>query len=164
MHCAHSSPKLSAAAGAPIRRLQLKGLGGFAVAPAGAPRLAAYVAESKGSPGFVGIWDHAALPTGGDPPPPIARRSFFRVGLICAADWKHSFRAVQAGDGRCKHQGWCIGVTNQAGRMVTLPLPIFELLVLPPSSQHGRCSHGGHLCKQLGSVVETAAWQCRPTR
>ena len=68
-----------------MRRLQLKGLGGFAVAPAGEPLLAAYVAEAKGSPGFVGIWNHAALPAGGDPPPPLARRSFFRVGHLTHA-------------------------------------------------------------------------------
>lgn len=66
-----------------IRRLQLKGLGGFAISPGSAPLIAAYVAEAKGSPGFVGIWDHAALPPGGEPPPPIARRSFFRVSW----DW-----------------------------------------------------------------------------
>ena len=62
-----------------VRRLQLKGLGGFAVAPAGEATLAAYVAEAKGSPGFVGVWNHSALPAGGDPPAPLARRSFFRV-------------------------------------------------------------------------------------
>ncbi|KAK9805709.1 hypothetical protein WJX73_000716 [Symbiochloris irregularis] len=66
------------------RRLQLKGLerGGFAVAPAGLPRIAAYVCESKGAPGFVGIWDHAALPPGGDPPQAIARRSFFNANHV----------------------------------------------------------------------------------
>lgn len=65
-----------------IRRLQLKGLGGFAISPGSAPLIAAYVAEAKGSPGFVGIWDHAALPPGGEPPPPIARRSFFRANQV----------------------------------------------------------------------------------
>lgn len=85
--CRLNMRSVNACAG-PLRRLQLKGLGGFAVAPAGEPRLAAYVAEAKGSPGFVGVWNHAALPAGGDPPAPLARRSFFRVrcalrGMLC---------------------------------------------------------------------------------
>ena len=63
-----------------LKRLQLKGLGGFALAPAGAPRLAAYVAENKGSPGFVGVWDTGSLGSSREPTP-LARRSFFRVRL-----------------------------------------------------------------------------------
>ena len=61
-----------------LRRLPLKGLGGFALAPGDSPRIAAFVAESKGSPGFVGVWDTAALGSSRDPAP-LARRSFFRV-------------------------------------------------------------------------------------
>lgn len=65
-----------------LRKLHLKGLGGFAVSPAGGPHLAAYVPEMKGSPGFVAIYDHSQLIKGGDPPPPICRRSFFRANQV----------------------------------------------------------------------------------
>lgn len=34
-----------------LRKLHIKGLGGFAVAPGGGPHLAAYVPEAKGTPG-----------------------------------------------------------------------------------------------------------------
>lgn len=65
-----------------LRKLHLKGLGGFAVAPAGGPHLAAYVPEMKGSPGFVAIYDHTQLVKGGDAPAPICRRSFFRSNQV----------------------------------------------------------------------------------
>lgn len=42
-------------------------------------KLAAWVPESKGAPGFVGIWDVVALGKSQDAPAPVARRSFFRV-------------------------------------------------------------------------------------
>lgn len=61
-----------------IRRLVLKGVGGAALSPAGSV-LAAYVPEARGVPGFVGLYDHRALDKNGDPPPPISRKSFFRV-------------------------------------------------------------------------------------
>jgi hypothetical protein len=51
---------------------------------AGGPLLlAACVPEAKGSPGFVAIYDVAKLDKGGDPPTPVARRSFFRVRCPC---------------------------------------------------------------------------------
>jgi hypothetical protein len=62
-----------------VRKLSLKGVGGFAVSPdQDAPLLAAYVPESKGVPGYVGIWRLDQL-SRGDSPPPVARRSFFRA-------------------------------------------------------------------------------------
>jgi len=52
-----------------LRKLHLKGLGGFAVAPGGGPHLAAYVPEAKGSPGarlrptagLPRLWHHCDL-------------------------------------------------------------------------------------------------------
>ena len=52
-------------------------------------QLAAYVPECKGAPGFVGVWPLGQL-SKAESPPPVARRSFFRVckhstvfGLLC---------------------------------------------------------------------------------
>lgn len=44
-------------------------------------KLAAWVPEGKGAPGFVGIWNVAALGKSQDAPAPVARRSFFRVSI-----------------------------------------------------------------------------------
>ena len=63
-----------------VRRLVLKGVGGAALSPVGTV-LAAYVPEARGVPGFVGLYDHKLLDKAGDPPPPISRKSFFRVRL-----------------------------------------------------------------------------------
>ncbi len=61
-------------------KLAVKGLGGFAVSPShDRPLIAAYIPEAKGSPGFVGVWDLAGLTKSPESPPPLARRSFFRV-------------------------------------------------------------------------------------
>ena len=61
------------------KKLGLKGVGGFAVSQnAGAIHLAAYVPEGKGAPGFVGVWPLGQL-SKAESPPPVARRSFFRV-------------------------------------------------------------------------------------
>lgn len=66
-----------------VRKLSLKGVGGFAVSPTvEAPLLAAYVPEAKGAPGFAGIWRLEQL-SKGDSPPPLTRRSFFRVSQSC---------------------------------------------------------------------------------
>ena len=73
-------PLASAIAGI-VRRLVLKGVGGAALSPVGAV-LAAYVPEAKGVPGFVGLYNHQLLDKGGDPPPPVSRKSFFRVWLL----------------------------------------------------------------------------------
>ena len=77
----------------PLKRLQLKGVGGFAVAPGNVPRLAAFVAEAKGSPGFVGVWDTASLGASRDPAP-LARRSFFRVRLTLEHDAESAARQL----------------------------------------------------------------------
>ena len=61
------------------KKLGLKGVGGFAVSQnVGAVQLAAYVPEGKGAPGFVGVWPLGQL-SKAESPPPVARRSFFRV-------------------------------------------------------------------------------------
>ena len=61
------------------KKLGLKAVGGFAVSQnAGAIHLAAYVPEGKGAPGFVGVWPLDQL-SKAESPPPVARRSFFRV-------------------------------------------------------------------------------------
>lgn len=44
-----------------------------------APLIAGAVPEAKGSPGFVGIWPMSQLSKSPEAPPPLARRSFFRV-------------------------------------------------------------------------------------
>lgn len=65
-------------------KLFLKNVGGFGLAPSPAGtglKLAAWVPEGKGAPGFVGIWDLAALGKAQDMPAPLARRSFFRVSV-----------------------------------------------------------------------------------
>lgn len=76
-------------------KLPLKNVGGFGLSPAAdaaSLKLAAWVPEGKGAPGFVGIWDVNSLGKSQDAPAPLARRSFFRVNLIqhyfctCAAD------------------------------------------------------------------------------
>ena len=56
-------------------------MGGAALSPAGAV-LAAYVPEARGVPGFVGLYDYRVLDKNGDPPPPISRKSFFRVSHL----------------------------------------------------------------------------------
>jgi len=45
-------------------------------------KLAAWVAEGKGAPGFVGIWHVNSLGKSQDAAAPLARRSFFRVGFM----------------------------------------------------------------------------------
>ena len=62
------------------KKLPLKGVGGFGISPteASQARLAAWTPEARGSPGFVGVWDLQALGKG-DAPPPLSRRTFFRV-------------------------------------------------------------------------------------
>ena len=65
-------------------KLPLKNVGGFGLSPAADTsklKLAAWVPEGKGAPGFVGIWDVNSLGKSQDAPAPLARRSFFRVGL-----------------------------------------------------------------------------------
>lgn len=65
------------------KKLPLKGVGGFGISPtiATQARLAAWTPEARGSPGFVGVWDLQALGKG-DAPPPLSRRTFFRVRPI----------------------------------------------------------------------------------
>ncbi len=66
-------------------KLPLKNVGGFGLSPAtntSQLKLAAWVPEGKGAPGFVGIWDVNSLGKSQDALAPIARRSFFRVGFI----------------------------------------------------------------------------------
>ena len=66
-------------------KLPLKNVGGFGLSPAADTsqlKLAAWVPEGKGAPGFVGIWDVNSLGKSQDALAPIARRSFFRVGFI----------------------------------------------------------------------------------
>ena len=64
-----------------VHKLFLKSVGGFGLSPSPilGLKLAAWVPEGKGAPGFVGIWDVASLGKAHDMPAPIARRSFFRV-------------------------------------------------------------------------------------
>ena len=71
------------------KRLPLKGVAGCALCPApGArPLLAAYVPEAKGSPGFIALYDCGALVAGGDAPPPLCRKSFYRVGGWGLGGW-----------------------------------------------------------------------------
>jgi uncharacterized protein with WD repeat len=65
--------------------MPLKGVAGFAVSPAeGRSLLAAYVPEAKGSPGFVALYDPAAISAGGDAPAPLCRKSFYRVRGTCS--------------------------------------------------------------------------------
>jgi len=66
-------------------KLPLKNVGGFGLSPAADTsklKLAAWVPEGKGAPGFVGIWDVNSLGKSQDAPAPLARRSFFRVGFM----------------------------------------------------------------------------------
>ncbi|PSC70931.1 eukaryotic translation initiation factor eIF2A family [Micractinium conductrix] len=62
------------------KRMPLKGVAGVAVCPAaGTPLVAAYVPESKGSPGFIALYDYSAISTSGDAPAPLCRKSFYRA-------------------------------------------------------------------------------------
>ncbi|KAL3135761.1 hypothetical protein ABBQ32_007324 [Trebouxia sp. C0010 RCD-2024] len=66
-------------------KLPLKNVGGFGLSPGkdnASLKLAAWTPESKGAPGFVGIWDVAALGKSQDAPAPVARRSFFRANSV----------------------------------------------------------------------------------
>lgn len=66
-------------------KLPLKNVGGFGLSPAADTsmlKLAAWVPEGKGAPGFVGIWDVTSLGKSQDAPAPIARRSFFRANSV----------------------------------------------------------------------------------
>lgn len=66
-------------------KLPLKNVGGFGLSPAADTselKLAAWVAEGKGAPGFVGIWHVNSLGKSQDAAAPLARRSFFRVGFM----------------------------------------------------------------------------------
>jgi hypothetical protein len=94
------------------KRLPLKGVAGCALCPApGArPLLAAYVPEAKGSPGFIALYDCGALVAGGDAPPPLCRKSFYRVGGWLAGlggVWWGGWAAGVAGVGLL---GWGVGV------------------------------------------------------
>lgn len=89
------------------KRLSLKGVAGFAVCPAAErPLIAAYVPEAKGSPGFIALYDYSAISAGGDAPPPLCRKSFYRVRAWVgdgrwqvAEGWLASWRAGrQAGE------------------------------------------------------------------
>lgn len=62
------------------RRLPLKGVAAIAVSPGPTPVLSVYVAESKGSPGHVALYPCSAPGPAGDAPPPLCRKSFYRVG------------------------------------------------------------------------------------
>ncbi len=66
-----------------VKRLSLKNVGGFALTQQkdGPSLLAAFVPEARGSPGFMAVWDVAAIGKG-DNPPHLARRSFFRVSKL----------------------------------------------------------------------------------
>lgn len=66
-------------------KLPLKNVGGFGLSSAldsEGLKLAAWVPEGKGAPGFVGIWDVQSLGKSQDAPAPVARRSFFRVSIF----------------------------------------------------------------------------------
>lgn len=66
-----------------IKKLHLKGVGGFALSPEPKnPVVAAFVAESKGVPGFVGLWRLNDLDKSPNPQPPFVRRSFFKVNPV----------------------------------------------------------------------------------
>ena len=129
------------------KRLPLKGVAGCALCPApGArPLLAAYVPEAKGSPGFIALYDCSALVAGGDAPPPLCRKSFYRVGgLVVGCGWmQRQGLAQQLLLPRCRNAvGWvrryvlyCCNVLNvflppllAAAR---LPVP---LLLLPQAN------------------------------
>ncbi|KAL4428252.1 hypothetical protein ABPG75_002341 [Micractinium tetrahymenae] len=78
------------------KRLSLKGVAGFAVCPAlDRSVVAAYVPESKGSPGFIGLYDYAAISAGGDAPPPLCRKSFYRANAARLL-WNSTGTAVLA--------------------------------------------------------------------
>ncbi|KAA6416608.1 MAG: eukaryotic translation initiation factor 2A-like [Trebouxia sp. A1-2] len=66
-------------------KLPLKNVGGFGLSPVADTsklKLAAWVPEGKGAPGFVGIWDVNSLGKSQDAPAPLARRSFFRANSV----------------------------------------------------------------------------------
>ena len=75
-------------------------MGGFGLSPGkdSALKLAAWVPEGKGAPGFVGIWDVAALGKSQNAPAPIARRSFFRVSSSCVPANIHRINLYLSGD------------------------------------------------------------------
>ena len=82
------------------KKLGLKAVGGFAVSQnAGAIHLAAYVPEGKGAPGFVGVWPLDQL-SKAESPPPVARRSFFRVyePSTCSVSPGHALLKLQNSD------------------------------------------------------------------
>jgi hypothetical protein len=62
-----------------VKKLGLKGVGGFGLSSGESPILAAFVPEGKGIPGFIGLWKLQDLDKSPNSPPPYARRSFFRV-------------------------------------------------------------------------------------
>lgn len=67
----------------PVKKLPIKGVGAFALSPT-TPLIAVYVPEIKASPAFVGLYDYSGLTNSSDAPPPICRKSFFRVSSsIC---------------------------------------------------------------------------------
>ena len=111
------------------KRLSLKGVAGFAVCPAPQrPLLAAYVPEAKGQPGFIALYDYTAIGASGDAPPPLCRKSFYRVRALLAG---------RLGGGRAR--AWreagaacaAAGVALAAGRCPPRP-------ALPPRPLPGR--------------------------
>ena len=86
--------------------MPLKGVAGVAVCPAaGTPLVAAYVPESKGSPGFIALYDYSAISTSGDAPAPLCRKSFYRV---CGWGWWWWWVG-------CVVVGACVGYTREQG-------------------------------------------------
>ena len=80
-------------------KLPLKNVGGFSLSPGTADtplKLAGWVPEGKGAPGFVGIWDVASLDKSQDAPAPVARRSFFRVRISLVSTYQHTMMLPQS--------------------------------------------------------------------
>ena len=89
-----------------MHKLFLKNVGGFGLAPSpigSGLKLAAWVPEGKGAPGFVGIWDVASLGKAQDTPAPVARRSFFRVRAACPHGPVYMLAAPQDDCQLCLH-------------------------------------------------------------
>lgn len=60
-----------------LRKLHLKGLGGFAVAPGGGPHLAAYVPEAKGSPGVLPLLQY-------QPQKRASKKGYVHITALCS--------------------------------------------------------------------------------
>lgn len=73
-------------ASGPTRRLHIKGIASYGVAPAAQPHVAVFVPEVKGSPAHVALYAASAFTAGSNEstvPQAIARKAFFRVGACC---------------------------------------------------------------------------------